>query len=383
MNRRRFLSALGAAPALAPALGLGTGLATGLTLSARRAAAMGLELSQAAGEVWQAWKTGYLQPDGRVIDRLQQNASHSEGQGYGMLLAAEFSDAEAFARMFAWTEANLALRPDPLLAWRWLPDAAIPVPDTNNASDGDLFYAWALVRAARRFANPRYLDRATDIALALAQTCVVPSPAGSGQVVFLPAVFGFAQQRRVVINPSYLMPRALREVAVATGAADLALAAQHGEALMARLAQDGLVPDWVEITPAGMALAEGFSPNTGYEAMRVPLFLIWSGQTDHPAVANMARIYDRTVQPGASVPTVIEPQSGVVLEASADPGYRAIAGLVSCAGRLGAAAPGQGGFGQAGAAIPPFDPTQPYYPATLHLFSMLAANEVRPECVPL
>jgi endoglucanase len=375
MNRRRFLSTLGVAPALVSALGLAAGPA--------RATGSGQDLAQTAGAVWQAWKTGYLLPDGRVVDRLQQNASHSEGQGYGMLLATEFGDAEAFARMFAWTETNLALRPDALLSWRWLPDATVPVPDTNNASDGDLFYAWALVRAARRFNTPRYLDRATDIALALARSCVVPSPAGGGQVLFVPAVFGFTQARRVVVNPSYPMPRALREVAVATGAADLALAAQHAEAMLARLAQDGLVPDWVEVTPAGLGPAEGFSPNAGYEALRVPLFLVWSGLTDHPAVANMARIYDRTVQPGGSVPTVIEPASGVVLEASADPGYRALAGLIACAGRLGRAAPGQGGFGQAGAAMPAFDATQPYYPATLQLFAMLAANEVRPECVPL
>lgn len=358
MNRRHFLAALGAAPAIG---------------WSARAQGAGLDLSQSAADIWQAWKTGYLLPDGRVVDRLQQNASHSEGQGYGLLLATEFNDADAFARMFAWTEANLAIRPDALLAWRWLPNTALPVPDTNNASDGDLFYAWALVRASRRFNDRGYLDRATAIAQALANTCVVANPAVAGEVVFLPAAFGFSDAGRVVINPSYLMPLAMREVAAATGVADLALAAQHGEALMLRLALDGLVPDWVQVTAAGMAPAEGFSPNAGYEALRVPLFLIWSGLARHPAVESMLRVYDRTVQPGLPVPTVIEPVSGVVLEASGDAGYRALSGLVGCAGRV----------GTVGAAMPPFDATQPYYPATLHLFAMIAANEASPECVPL
>lgn len=360
MNRRRFLSALAASP-----------------LAAGRAAAQFApapeDLATTAAEVWRAWKEAYLLPDGRVVDRLQMHASHSEGQGYGMLLASEFHDREAFARMLAWTEANLAVRPDALLAWRWLPDTAAPVPDTNNATDGDLFYAWALVRAARRFGERRYLERASETAVAIVQRCIVPSPAAPDTLLMLPGAFGFATPERVVVNPSYIMPLALREVAAATGVSDLALLAQHGEALLGALAAEGLVPDWVQVTRAGPAPADGFSANAGYEAIRVPLFLIWSGQTRHPAVTNMMRIYDRTVLPGQPVPTIVEPVSGLVLETSADPGYQAVAGLVSCAGRA----------GQVGARIPPFDPTQPYYPATLQLFSMIAANTTSPECVPV
>ena len=359
MNRRRFLGTLAAAAASAPA--------------AAQFSPAPEDLSATAVEVWRAWKSAYLLPDGRVVDRLQQQSSHSEGQGYGMLLASEFQDREAFARMLAWTEANLAVRPDALLAWRWLPDSAAPVPDTNNATDGDLFYAWSLVRAARRFSDRRYLDRASEIAVAIVQRCIVPSPAAPETLLMLPGAFGFATPERVVINPSYIMPLALREVAAATGVSELALLAQHGEALLTALAADGLVPDWVQVTRAGVAPADGFSSNAGYEAIRVPLFLIWSGQTRHPAVINMMRLYDRSVLPGQPVPTIIEPVSGLVLETSPDPGYQALAGLVSCAGRS----------GQVGARIPPFDPGQPYYPATLQLFAMIAANTTSPECVPV
>jgi len=304
---------------------------------------------------------------------LQSNASHSEGQGYGMVLATEFNDAEAFRRMFDWTERSLAIRGDGLLAWRYLPDAEDRVPDTNNASDGDLFYAWSLLRASRRFSDRSFLVRATEIATALADKCIMPSPHSAGELLLLPAVHGFVHDDRVVINPSYLMPLAMRELGAATGAHALTLAAQHGEALALRLALDGLVPDWIKVTPEGISPAEGFSSNAGYEAMRVPLFLVWSGLERHPAVQQMMRVYQRTVLPGAPVPTLIEPISGVVLEASNDPGYRALAALVSCAGRA----------GQIGSDMPPFDPTQPYYPATLQMFAMIAANEVTPECVPI
>ena len=155
MNRRHFLSMLGAAPTLAAMGGQGAS-AQGLLNSE--------DLAQQAAAVWQAWKGAYLQPSGRVVDGLQQNASHSEGQGYGAVLAVEFADQEALTRILDWTEANLALRGDSLLAWRYLPDASNPVPDLNNASDGDLFYAWALVRAAARFNQRAYLQRAQQTA---------------------------------------------------------------------------------------------------------------------------------------------------------------------------------------------------------------------------
>lgn len=362
MNRRNFLTLLGAAPVLAGAAGMAHGQGAGDSA-----------LSVTARPVWEAWKTGYLQPDGRVVDRLQSNASHSEGQGYGMVLANEFADHDAFRRMYDWTEMNLAIRGDGLLAWRYLPEAPERVPDRNNASDGDLFYAWALLRASQRFSEPGYLTRATEIATVLAEKCILPSPAETGEMLFVPAAQGFVHEDGMVINPSYLMPLAMRELGAATGVGALITAAQHGEALTMRLALDGLVPDWIRITPDGVSEADGFSPNAGYEAMRVPLFMVWSGLSSHPAVQQMMRLYERTVRPGAPVPTLIEPASGVVLEASDDPGYRALAGLVSCAGRV----------GRIGADMPAFDASQPYYPATLQLFAMIAANEVSPECVPV
>ncbi|MBN8290353.1 glycosyl hydrolase family 5 [Rhodobacter sp. NTK016B] len=331
------------------------------------------DLSQTAAPVWDAWKTAYLQPDGRVVDTLQREASHSEGQGYGALLATEFEDQEAFNRIVQWSEANLAVRGDGLLAWRYLPDETVHVPDLNNASDGDLFYAWGLVRAAARFDDRRYLVRAQQVARALAETCIAPAMDSAGGTVFLPAAQGFVHEDRVVFNPSYIMPLAMREVASATGVVELAQTAQHAEALLSRLAASGPVPDWVQMTESGIAPAEGFSTDAGYEAMRVPLYLVWSGLNRHPAVTQMMRVYDRTVQPGVPVPTRIDPLSGTVLEASNDPGYRALAALVSCAGDTGAV----------GSDMPPFDPSQPYYPATLQMFAMIAANQVSPECVPI
>ncbi|WP_375261002.1 glycosyl hydrolase family 8 [Palleronia sp.] len=357
MNRRSVLSLLATLP-LAP-----TAFAT----------LVDAEPQDALRQAWEAWKTQHLDTNGRVVDRLQKDASHSEGQGYGMVLAERMNDPEAFEAMFRWAEQNLAVRPDALLAWRWLPDAPIPVPDTNNASDGDLFYAWALMGAAARFDRPEYMVRATAIARDLDALCVVDFPGHAGAYLFLPGASGFETENGFVINPSYYMLRAREELAQAAGTPRLAGAAANGDVLLAEIARHGPVPDWLTVSSDGLHRPAEFSANSGYEALRVPLWMAWSGKFGHPVVTNAAGsgFSTRTAGDGA-VATVIDYDSGEVLETSSDAGYRAIIALAACAGGA-----------EPGSAMPPFDPGQSYYPATLHLFSYLAQLEMAPQCFPV
>jgi endoglucanase len=351
MNRRTVLAGL-AACALAP----------------RQLMAQSLHPLRPA---FDAWKAVHLSENGRVVDALQQGASHSESQSYGLLLAATLGDAAAFDLIDAWTMQNLAVRPDRLLAWRWLPGQVPNVPDTNNASDGDLFHAWALVRAAVTLGRPTLFDRATGIARDLAATCILPRPDGVDGVIFTPAAAGFQRGDQFVLNPSYAMPLAMREVALATGVQTLARAADDSERLIATLSEAGLVPDWVAIGPAGMAPAEGLSFQNGYEALRVAPFLVWSGQTTHPAVVRQTGAYQRAGGTGRDTPTVMDRITLTALERSPDPGYLAISTLLSCVADP-ATGPG----------LPRFVAEQPYYPATLHLFSLLAQIETAPQCQP-
>lgn len=364
MNRRQFLSGTAAAASL----GLGLGRS-------------GPAFAQAAAEtahplwpLWEAWRQAHLEFSGRVIDRPQGNASHSEGQGYGMLLAAEMGDADAFRRMADWTDTNLAIRPDNLLAWRWQPDVPGRVADPNNASDGDLFYAWALLRGADRFDEPRWRDRARAIATDLGRKCIATRPDRPGAPILLPAEYGFVGEEGVTVNPSYMMPRALREVAFGTGVTQLDQAARSGLDLMGEIATVQLVPDWVQVTPMGVRRDPRFSFDMGYEALRVPLFLAWSGERRHPALrrAAMALSDAEAALPMSQNATVIDAGTGAVLETSVDPGYAAVAALSGCAMR-----------GGEGAAIPGFSPAQPYYPATLHMFTLLAQMERYPTCLPI
>lgn len=83
--------------------------------------ATGAAPARAAVPDFQTWATTYIR-QGRVIDWQQHGISHSEGQGWGLLLAQAAGDRDAFEQIEAWTAANLALRQDQLMAWSRLPD---------------------------------------------------------------------------------------------------------------------------------------------------------------------------------------------------------------------------------------------------------------------
>lgn len=355
MKRRNILRGLG-------------GLAAIVALPVRSHAQV-LEFEKNILDVWTVWKTAHLDATGRVIDSLQSGASHSEGQGYGMLLAAIVGDQRSFERMENWTRVNLAIRRDNLLAWRWLPDGPERVPDTNNASDGDLFRAWALLQASERFSMPSYRELAGQIASDLVRYCVVERPDSAATSLLLPAVDGFRRASGFIINPSYAMPLAMNELAAEFDLPILASAARGAVELTAKLASEGVVPDWIEVTGNMHRPASGFSFNAGYEAIRVPLFLIWSDLADHPAVRRYATAQARA--PRGTAATVID-RSGDILETSAQAGYRAVAALSICVGK-----------DLLGSELPPFVPDAPYYPATLHLFSMIAQARNAPRCFPL
>ncbi|RRH78169.1 glycosyl hydrolase family 8 [Falsigemmobacter faecalis] len=369
MKRRHFLTSTATFAALSAA-GLRPGLAQ--SPGALPMSDLFLAADHPLQEAWATWKTLCLTPEGRVVDGFQDNVSHSEGQGYGLVMAAIFGDRATADRIIGWTAENLAVRPDSLLAWRWNPASTPPVSDRNNASDGDLFYAWGLVLCAQRDNRPDLLEAATRIAADLLRRCTVPHPDGSARRLMLPGAAGFREAGVVVVNPSYYMPRAMTDLARATGQTALDSLAADGQALIATLTAQGPVPDWVQISAAGTAPPPAqFSKNAGYEAVRVALFQIWSGLAEGPAVRAWAAASEAAGPAGGAV-TVWSLPDGAVLERSSHEGYAAVAALARCTA--------SGGFG---AQMPAFTGDQPYYPATLHLMALVAQATTYPRCVPI
>lgn len=322
-------------------------------------------------QAWQTWKRMCLMSDGRIVDGFQEGASHSEGQGYGLVLAAMFADHFSCRTIIDWTERHLAVRDDALLSWRWRPNTVPQIEDPNNASDGDIFYAWGLLLVSNLVGDESLRVRATRIARDLDRLCLIDLPDSSGDVVLLPAVNGFVREEGILINPSYYMPLAMTQIAAATGTQRLAQAASSGMALIDRLGEIGPVPDWVLVDGDSLTKPpDGFSSQSGYEAVRVPLFALWSGHARSPAV--LAHVKATSTFGSEATPTRIDPRTGEVSERSGHAGYAAVSRLGECAAG-----------GGVGSLMPRFDSDQPYYPATLHLMSLLVQITTYPRCVPL
>ena len=226
----------------------------------------------AADADWALFKQRFLQPEGRIIDAGQDGISHSEGQGVTMLLAVHYGDRTTFDTVWQWTRQNLQVRNDKLLAWRWSPKDGVT--DKNNATDGDLFMAWALLRAHRKWQNPGYLAAATETAQAIRRQLLRKTGRGT---VLLPGMEGFDKPEGMVVNPSYWLFPALQEIARIDPAPEWADLQQTGISLLleGHFGRWGLPADWIFLGDK-LAPAPGFPPRFSYDAVRIPLYLLWA-----------------------------------------------------------------------------------------------------------
>ncbi len=226
---------------------------------------------------WRHYQSRFISPEGRVVDTGNGGISHSEGQGYGMLLAVAYDDAAQFEQLWRWTESHLAVRDDHLFAWQWRPDAPTgeAVADRNSAADGDLLIAWALARAAERWHQQRYRAAARAIALDILGRLGHES---GGRRILLPGPEGFVHDGVATVNLSYWIFPAFAELAqVAPSPAWQELAAS-GIALLreARFGPWRLPPDWLTLALPPRP-SPRFPPTFGYNAIRIPLHLVWGG----------------------------------------------------------------------------------------------------------
>jgi endo-1,4-beta-D-glucanase Y len=232
-----------------------------------------LNVSATASEAgWKFFKQEFVTPEGRVVDAGQSGISHSEGQGYAMLLAVHFNDRSAFDQIWQWTRTNLQVRGDSLLSWSWSPQTGIK--DKNNASDGDLIVAWALLRAYGKWHVPDHLQASKKIAQDIRAKLIHKSSHG---LVLLPGAEGFHRPEGDSINLSYWVFPALDEIGQADPAPEWAALSSNGIAILqyAHFGRWGLPPDW--LTLSGQSIpTDGLSERFGYNAVRIPLYLLWS-----------------------------------------------------------------------------------------------------------
>lgn len=226
---------------------------------------------------WKAFEAQFIQKDGRVIsDDGARSQTYSEGQAYALFFALVANDRPAFARILAWTQNNLCQGDlsQHLPAWLWgLQDnQQWGVIDANAASDADVWIAYTLLQAGRRWKERSYTTLGKALGqLILTKECTeVP---GLG-LTLLPGPVGFAKEGKFKLNASY-SPLQLFQ-ALAQVDARWNAVAQSSWKVITGSSPRGICADWVwfdgkEFSQdvAGEAQGRG-----GYNAIRTYL---WAG----------------------------------------------------------------------------------------------------------
>nr|WP_075822609.1 glycosyl hydrolase family 8 [Roseomonas sp. TAS13] len=272
---------------------------------------------------WHAFARHFLTAEGRVVDTGNGGITHSEGQGWAMLFALQAGDRTRFERIADWTRENLRRTSDGLHAWRG--KGSDGSEDLNNATDGDLFIATALILAGEQWGRPEW--RAGGLATAQGILRMLPRRVG-GRLVLLPGLQGFERSGEVVVNPSYYAFPMMRVLARALPDPLWLDLATDGLALLrdSCFGPYGLPADWVAVSRAdgGVTLAEGWPARFSYDAVRVPLWLGWAGLVDEPGLRGPASFWADAPRPP---PAWVDLRNAEAAPVPALPGMAAVAGL--------------------------------------------------------
>jgi endoglucanase len=338
-----------------PPVAGGRFLATALLVVAALVVAM---TARAADEDWNIFKRGFVESDGRVVDTGQGRISHSEGQGFAMLLAVHYEDRATFDQLWLWTQRQLQVRDDDLVAWRWDPQRGGA--DRNNASDGDLLVAWALVRAGERWKGSDYTAAGQRIARDLRKKLLRRTAHG---LVLLPGLDGFDKPEGITVNLSYWVFPALRDIGRADPAPEWEELAKAGIEMLrySYFGRWGLPPDWLKLGEK-VAPADGFPARFGYDAVRIPVYLLWS-RRESDALLKPYREFWAYFAGAPFLPAWTNLKDDSVDSHGAGMGIRAIATAV-------------GDYPNAKASrLPALDDRQSYYSAVLLLLTKVALRE--------
>lgn len=267
--------------------------------------------TSAFGKNWERYASQFYQ-DGRIVDTGNQSVSHSEGQGYGMLFAVEADDKDRFRAMWQWSKKNLQ-RDDALFSWRYRPCDSSDrscIDDPNNASDGDILIAWALVRAADKWQSKQYREDAILILNAIKQKLIKER---FNMIVLLPGEYGFDTTSNTEINLSYWVFPAFEAFFELTSDPIWQQLNSSGKTLVnqSKFSQWQLPPDWVRVTNQGVSLENTQTQEYGFNAVRVPLQLAWvkDSQNTTSLIAPFIRFWEQDY-----VPATVQLPSGQASE---------------------------------------------------------------------
>lgn len=234
--------------------------------------------SVANAKGWDDYKQKYLADNGAIIDTGNNKISHTEGQSYGLIFSLYYDDQESFKKILKWTDDNLFNSEKGLYVWAYKRQESDPVADKNNATDGDLMIAWALIEAGKKWKNKDYIRKGEKI-LSVIQNSLVVSFAKKD--VLLPGLVSFLDSSKITINPSYYIFPALKAVSQHTYQKRWKKIADDGKKIITSV--EGLkvpiTPDWLTMTLDGkVEVSDKWPARSSYDAIRVPMYLYWEDQ---------------------------------------------------------------------------------------------------------
>ncbi|KKB75961.1 hypothetical protein VW35_19670 [Devosia soli] len=317
-------------------------------------------------EEWQSYLDAFVDESGRVVDTGNGNISHSEGQGYGLILSALAEDRAAFDRILEFTRKELMVREDGLAAWRWEPDADPHVTDTNNATDGDMLIAYGLVMAGETWNDPTLSAEAQKMVQTIGRSMLTSA---DGLPAILPGAEGFAGTDETggqpILNPSYWVFETLPVFAQLDPVIDWNAVSATGLELLRRATATpaGIPGDWVVMRDGAVEPAPNFPAEFGYNGIRIPVYLMRAGVD--PA-------YLEPFRNNASSAGLfkIDLTTGKAIEPISEPGYRLIQAAMECIA-TGRPVPAE---------LRTLDPTS-YYAATLQLLMLDHLRRQRLACI--
>jgi endoglucanase len=135
----------------------------------------------------------------------------------------------------------------------------------------------------------------------------------------------------------------------------------------ARFGSANLPTEWISLKGDQPRPADGFPPLFSYNAIRIPLYMAWADvgrREDYDPFVALWSGPDRERLP------IVDTSDGRTVEWLGESGYAALSSLLLCAVK---GTPLPDGFSQV-------QDNENYYPTTLHLLAMVAAQMRGPSC---